>query len=121
MLSGLPCSPVICGLSLFQLDVEDVTWLPAGEPPPGARAFGVVAVGGLLVSLGQSLEGLQSVLSTISGWLRRGEEAGRRVRLELDGDVLELGQASAGDQERLIRLFISRHIAGEDGQWAASV
>ena len=58
---------------LVQLDVEDVTWLPAGEPPPGARAFGVVAVGGLLVSLGQFLEGLQSVLSTISGWLRRGE------------------------------------------------
>ncbi|HET9256743.1 MAG TPA: hypothetical protein VFO16_16310, partial [Pseudonocardiaceae bacterium] len=37
---------------LRQLDVEDVTALPAGEAPPGARAFDAVAVGGLLVSLG---------------------------------------------------------------------
>jgi len=105
---------------LVQLHVEDVAPLPAGESPPGARASGIAVVGGLLVSLGQSLEGLQSVVSTISGWLRRGEGSGRRVRLELDGDVLELSQVSADDQERLIGLFVSRHGAGEGGQWAAS-
>ena len=105
---------------LVQLDVEDVAGLPAGEPPPGARASEIAVAGGLLVSLGQSLAGLQSVLSTVAGWLRRGDGSPRRVRLELDGDVLELGQASAGDQERLIGLFISRHVAGGDGQWAAS-
>jgi hypothetical protein len=46
-------------------------------------------------------------------WLRRSEGSGRRVRLELDGDALELSQASAADQERLIKLFISQHSATE--------
>jgi len=98
---------------LLRLDVEDVSALPAGEPPPGARVFGAAAVGALLVALGQSAEGLRSVVSVIMDWLRRGEGAGRAVRLELGGDALELSQASAADQERLIELFIRRHAAGE--------
>jgi hypothetical protein len=96
---------------LLQLDVEDVTRLRAGEAPPGSRAFDVVAVGGLLVSLSRSAEGLRSVVSAIRKWLARGEGTRRTVRLELDGDVLELSEASAADQERLIGLFVSRHTA----------
>jgi hypothetical protein len=94
---------------LLQLDVEDVGALPAGEPPPGARVFGVATVGALLIALGQSAEGLRSVVSVIRDWLRRGQGTGRAVRLELGGDALELSQASAADQERLIELFIRRH------------
>jgi hypothetical protein len=99
---------------LLQLDVENVTALPAGEPPPGARVFGVATVGALLIALGQSAQGLQSVVSAISDWLRRGEGPRRTVRLELDGDALELSQASSADQQRLIDLFVSRH-AREEG------
>jgi hypothetical protein len=99
---------------LRQLDViEEVSALPAGEPPPGARVFGVAAVGALLIALGQSAEGLRSVVSVIRDWLRRGEGTGRAVRLELDGDALELSQATAADQERLIELFIRRHTTEE--------
>src|SRR5215471_18597534 len=98
---------------LLRLDVDDVSALPAGEPPPGARVFGAAAVGALLVALGQSAEGLRSVVSVIMDWLRRGEGTGRAVRLELGGDALELSQASAADQERLIELFIRRHATGE--------
>ncbi len=94
---------------LLRLDVEDVRALPAGEPPAGARAFDVAAVGALLIALGQSAEGLRSVVSVIAGWLGRGEGKGRAVRLELGGDALELSQASAADQERLIELFVRRH------------
>jgi hypothetical protein len=99
---------------LLQLDVvEEVRALPAGEPPPGARVFGVTTVGALLIALGQSVEGLQSVVSVIRDWLRRGGGTGRAVRLELDGDAIELSQASAADQERLIELFIRRHTTEE--------
>ena len=98
---------------LLQLDVEDVKALPAGEPPPGARGFDAATVGALLIALGQSAEGLRSVVSVIRGWLRRGEGKGRTVRLELGGDALELSQASAADQERLIELFVRRHTTGE--------
>ena len=70
-------------------------------------------VGALMIALGQSAEGLRSVVSVIRHWLRRGEGTGRAVRLELGGDALELSQASAADQERLIELFIRRHTAEE--------
>jgi hypothetical protein len=99
---------------LLQLvDVEEVSALPAGEPPPGARAFDVATVGALLITLGQSVDGLRSVVSVIRDWLRRREGTGRAVRLELGGDALELSQANAADQERLIELFIRRHITPE--------
>jgi hypothetical protein len=98
---------------LLQLDVDDVTALPAGEPPPGARVFGVSTVGALLIALGQSADGLRSVVSAIGDWLRRGDGTRRSVRLELDGDALELSQASAADQERLIELFVRRHTTEE--------
>jgi hypothetical protein len=94
---------------LLRLDVEDVTVPLASEMPPGARGGAAGAVGALLITLGQSAEGLRSVVSVIGDWLRRGQQAGRAVRLELDGDVLELSQASAADQGRLIELFVSRH------------
>jgi hypothetical protein len=95
------------------VDVEEVSALPAGEPPPGARVFGVATVGALLITLGQSVEGLRSVVSVIRDWLGRREGTGRSVRLALDGDALELSQASAADQERLIELFIRRHATPE--------
>ena len=99
---------------LLQLaDVEEVSALPADEPPPGARVFSVVTVGALLIGLGQSVEGLRSVVSVIRDWLRRTEGTGRAVRLELDGDALDLSQASAADQDRLIELFIRRHTTAE--------
>ena len=105
---------------LLQLDVENVTTPQSGDVPPGARVVSVAAVGTLLVALGQSVDGLLSVVSAITDWLRRGEGTRRTVRLELDGDALELSQASAADQERLIELFVSRHAAGEGGPWPAS-
>jgi hypothetical protein len=66
-----------------------------------------------MIALGQSAEGLRSVVSVIKGWLRRSDGAGRAVRLEIGGDALELSQASTADQERLIELFVIRHTTGE--------
>jgi hypothetical protein len=94
---------------LRQLDVDDVSALPAGPPPAGSRAFDAVAVGGLLVSLGRTSDGLRSVVGTVRKWLARGDGVRRTVRLELGGDVLELSEASAADQQRLIELFVRRH------------
>ncbi len=100
---------------LLQLEVEDVTALRAGEPPPGARVFDVIAVGGLLVSLGGSASGLGAVVSEIRKWLARGDGTRRTVRLEIGGDVLELSEATKADQDRLVDLFIDRHVTGERG------
>lgn len=63
---------------LLELDVEGVTALPSGEPPPGARTFGVDTVGAVLIALGQSADGLRSVVAVIRNWLRRGERSAAR-------------------------------------------
>ncbi len=97
---------------LGQLDVDAVHPLADGEAPPGTRALEIMAVGGLLVTLGKSAQSLASVLTTIRAWLARSPGPVRTVRVELGGDVLELSQASAAEQQRLIELFVSRH-AGE--------
>jgi hypothetical protein len=59
--------------------------------------------------------GLRSVVSVIADRLRRGSGTRRTVRLELDGDALELSQVSA-DQARPIELFVSEHAMGEGEQ-----
>lgn len=97
---------------LLQLDVEDITALRAGEPPPGARGLDLAAVGGLLVGLGSSADALRAVISAITGWLARAGGSRRSVRLEIGGDVLELSDASVADQDRLVELFVGRHAAG---------
>jgi hypothetical protein len=97
---------------LLQIHVEDVAAAHADEVPAGARAGGASAVGALLVALGQSAGSLRSVASVIGDWLRRGPDSRRTVRLELNGETLELSQASAADQARLIELFLSQHSAG---------
>lgn len=94
---------------LLQLDVDDVTALPGVAPPSGSRASGSAEISGLLVMLGQSADALRSVVAAVTAWAGRGGGTRRTVRLELDGDALELSQASAADQERLISLFVSRH------------
>jgi len=95
---------------LLQLDVQDVTALWAGEPPPGARAFDVAAVGGLLITLSSSAQA-RAVISAVRNWLTRGEGVRRTVRPEIGGDALELSAATVADQDRLIDVFVRRHAA----------
>jgi hypothetical protein len=63
------------------------------------------------VTIGQSATGLAAVVTAIRSWLSRSPAPSRTVRLELDGDVLELSQASQEEQDRLVQLFLSRHPA----------
>ena len=86
---------------LLQLDVQDVTALWAGEPPLGARAFDVAAIGGLLISLSSSAQ-VRAVISAVRNWRTRGE---------IGGDALELSAATVADQDRLIDVFVRRHAA----------
>lgn len=97
---------------LLQLDVDDVTAVPAGEPPPGARGLDAVTTGGLLVALGSAAQGLGAVITAITAWRARGGKAHRKVLLDIGGEALELSDATAADQDRLIALYIDRHATG---------
>lgn len=59
--------------------------------------------------LGSTLVQSRADASALLGGLRHWTRPGRVVRLELDGDALELSQESAADQERLVELFLERH------------
>lgn len=91
---------------LLELDVDAVELAREGQPPPDAKALDVLGLGTLLVTLVQSAGGLTSLVSSLRSWLS-GQP--RSVRIELDGDVLEMSGISSGAQEQLISDWIARH------------
>ncbi|MFD0269468.1 hypothetical protein ACFVGY_23295 [Streptomyces sp. NPDC127106] len=96
---------------LLQLEVDDVTTVSRADPPDGAR--GVVAeVGALLVALGPSATLLREVVGAVMDWRQRSRSR-PTIRLELDGDVLEISEASADHLEAAVRVFVNRHSARE--------
>ena len=92
---------------LLQLDVDSVDQSVAGEAPPGAKAVDLMVIGTLLVNLGRSAATLGSVVRAVQGWV--GSHPSRTVKLQLDGDSIELTGVKSGDQQRLIDLWIERH------------
>ena len=94
---------------LLELEVERVETAPSGEPPAGSRAFEVLALGGLVVTLARDAGALKGVVRTLQSWLARDQR--RSVKLELDGDALEVTGVSSQEQERLIAAWLARHSA----------
>jgi hypothetical protein len=91
---------------LQDLDVEAVEVPRAGEPPPGTRAVELAALGALVVTVAKSPL-LVPVVTAIRSWLRGAPE--RTIKLELDGDVLELSGLSSSEQRRLTDEWLRRH------------
>ena len=92
---------------LLELDVASVEPVPAWPVPEGARAIEALMIGSLVVRLARESKTLSSLVRTVRAWL--GGDGERRVRLELDGDVLELTGSSDAERERLIDAWIARH------------
>jgi hypothetical protein len=98
---------------LLELDVESVDRARGGPAPSGARAVDVLALGTLLVSLVDPATVLPAVVAAVEMWLRgRGQ---RSVKLELDGDVLEVTGLSSADQRRLVDGWLARHTRVNEG------
>jgi hypothetical protein len=91
---------------LLDLDVESVELPRAGEPPPGTRAVELAALGALAVTLGKS-QLLGPVVAAVRAWLAGSPQ--RSIKLELDGDVLELTGVSSKEQRRLTDEWLRRH------------
>jgi hypothetical protein len=91
---------------LLDLDVDSVDLPTAGQPPPGTRGVELAALGALLVSVTQS-QLLTPVLAAIRSWLGGGPQ--RSIKLELEGDTLELTGISSTEQRRLVDEWLQRH------------
>ena len=91
---------------LLELDVEAVEPATAGEAPPGTRGVELAALGALVVTLAKS-QVLAGILAAVRSWLAGQQQ--RSVKLELDGDVLELTGVSSAEQRRLAEEWLRRH------------
>ena len=91
---------------LLDLDVEAVELPRAGEPPPGTRAVELAALGALVVTVAKS-QLLALVVAAIRSWLAGSHR--RSIKLELDGDVLELTGVSSREQQELAAEWLRRH------------
>jgi hypothetical protein len=96
-------------LELLELDVEAVERPAGAAPPPGARGPEVALLGALLVNAGQGA--IRAVVRTIQGWVER--TSSRSVKVTLDGDTIELTNASDDAQRQLVESFLARHATPE--------
>ena len=92
---------------LLQLDVDEESREREGAPPPGARAAELIALGSLIVAIGKAAGALSSVVRAVQGWV--GRKPDRKVRLEIDGDAIELSAASPEQQQQLVDEWLARH------------
>jgi hypothetical protein len=92
---------------LLELDVDAVEPAVGDRAPEDARAVEALLAGALIVRLSQTSEALSSLIGTVRSWL--GSHDDRRVRIELDGDVIELSSATDEERERLVDTWIERH------------
>jgi len=91
---------------LLDLDVDDVTTPSAGEAPAGARGLDIMAVGALLVSFQATQEALGSLLTAMRGWLNRGSDPKRTLRVQLGTNVIELSGHPSAVEEQLVAEFL---------------
>ncbi|NEB01047.1 hypothetical protein [Streptomyces sp. SID13726] len=93
---------------LLELDVDRVDTVRVDEAPAGSKPGEAVALGVLAVTL--SPIALRGVLRLLETWMTN--RPVRKVRVELGDDSIELEQASAEDQRRLVDAFILAHQPG---------
>ncbi len=92
---------------LLELDIESAERLTRGQAPPGTRSGEMFVAGALTVMLARSKELVTTFFESVQWWVSLG--AGRRVKIEIDGDSLEVNGLTKDDQHKLIQLFIDRH------------
>ena len=95
---------------LLLLDVDGVQRPSAGKAPSGTRGAESIELGGLVVTLARNSDKITAVVRTLQGWLARDHD--RTIKLELDGDSIEVSGAPSAEQERLISAFVERHASG---------
>jgi len=90
---------------LLDLDVDSVEPLTA-DAPDGVRSGLAVVAGTLVATL--SSGPVSAVVVAVLGWLHR-SPVERNVRIEIDGDVIEVHNADLESQTKLIEAFLARH------------
>jgi hypothetical protein len=92
---------------LADLDIEAAELVAGNEPPASAKGLEGAAVGELLVVLRGSAQLLRTVVMVVRDWLARSDVP--RVRMVVDGDLLEITRVSDRDMQVLVDAWVERH------------
>ena len=93
---------------LRALDVDDVAVLDIGLPPDGAKSGAAASLTEWLVTLSAGGGVFVTVIGTLKEWLtRRG--AAHELTVTIDGDTLELSNATQTERAEVIETFVRRH------------
>jgi uncharacterized caspase-like protein len=90
---------------LLDLDVDAVRQMPVGDAPPDSRAFNITALGTLVITLAKS-ELLAAIVNAVVAWLSNRRQ--QTVKIEVDGDVLELTGLPSKERQRLTEEWLGR-------------
>lgn len=88
----------------------DVTFTRDSEAKPGSKAADASNLGQLVITAVPTTSLLGLVIKMVIDRLRRPEV--RSIRLEIDGDSLDVTNLSQESQDKLIQHWIRRHATG---------
>ncbi|MFC5834388.1 caspase family protein [Nonomuraea insulae] len=89
---------------LLDLDVV-ASAAEGGQAPEGARAVLSFTVGGLVIALAGT-ELLGAIVTAVTSWLNRNQH--RSVKLDIEGDVLEVTGIRGKEQRELVEVWLRR-------------
>ena len=92
---------------LEQLNVENIQLPVQSNHPQGAKSGDAFTWGQLLLTLAASGGVLTSIIATIKAWLLRQTRCS--IRVEMDGDTLEITGVDSEDQRKIIDQWLARH------------
>ncbi len=90
---------------LIELDVAAVERVDEDSVPAGAKVGEAFALAALVVTIAKTAGSLAAVVRALQEWAARG---GRSVKLDVDGDTIEISGASREQQDRLIAAWIDK-------------
>lgn len=95
---------------LLRYDVDSVS-VATEHGLDGSRGIDVAQAGALVVMLAPTIKLLGGVLDVVKFWL--GTRVQRSVKVEIDGDVLEITGAARADVRKIVDGFVGNHAIPE--------
>ena len=92
---------------LLMLDVKNVDYLCREKSVEGTKTGDIISWETLIITLATSGGVISTFINFILGWIKRNN--GRTVRLELNGNKLEVTGLSTDEQKRLIEIWLKRN------------
>lgn len=90
------------------LEIESLEPARSANPPAGSKAGEFFELGSWIMTLSAGGGVFAEVIGALRDWLGR-QPPENRITVTIDGNTLELSNASAREQKDLVEAFIRRH------------